>query len=201
MDISDYFAVIHNANLYYQEFYSDKHGFSNARVFDSDKVIKEQQMRKNLNYFPFSKEQLLGAGETENVERNDSYVKFVSFITGNYDITRQEAESIVEECVYATRIGHGPNDILQFLQSRLEFNSLDSLQAIMGRVVDLMNNIRQWFLKGYSSTELAVQEKKTLQPLPSSGSNLIDIKTKKKIGRNDPCPCGSGEKFKKCCGR
>jgi SEC-C motif-containing protein len=22
-----------------------------------------------------------------------------------------------------------------------------------------------------------------------------------KIGRNDPCPCGSGRKFKKCCGR
>lgn len=22
----------------------------------------------------------------------------------------------------------------------------------------------------------------------------------KKVGRNDPCPCGSGEKFKKCCG-
>jgi hypothetical protein len=22
-----------------------------------------------------------------------------------------------------------------------------------------------------------------------------------KIGRNDPCPCGSGKKFKKCCGR
>lgn len=22
-----------------------------------------------------------------------------------------------------------------------------------------------------------------------------------KVGRNDPCPCGSGEKFKKCCGR
>jgi uncharacterized protein YecA (UPF0149 family) len=20
-------------------------------------------------------------------------------------------------------------------------------------------------------------------------------------GRNDPCPCGSGRKFKKCCGR
>ena len=22
-----------------------------------------------------------------------------------------------------------------------------------------------------------------------------------KIGRNEPCPCGSGRKFKKCCGR
>lgn len=21
-----------------------------------------------------------------------------------------------------------------------------------------------------------------------------------KVGRNDPCPCGSGRKFKKCCG-
>jgi hypothetical protein len=22
-----------------------------------------------------------------------------------------------------------------------------------------------------------------------------------RVGRNDPCPCGSGRKFKKCCGR
>ena len=22
-----------------------------------------------------------------------------------------------------------------------------------------------------------------------------------KVGRNDPCPCGSGQKYKKCCGR
>jgi uncharacterized protein YecA (UPF0149 family) len=21
------------------------------------------------------------------------------------------------------------------------------------------------------------------------------------VGRNDPCPCGSGKKFKRCCGR
>lgn len=27
------------------------------------------------------------------------------------------------------------------------------------------------------------------------------IDLSKKIGRNDPCPCGSGKKFKKCCGK
>ncbi|GAB5560728.1 MAG: YchJ family protein [Synoicihabitans sp.] len=27
------------------------------------------------------------------------------------------------------------------------------------------------------------------------------IKKEPKVGRNDPCPCGSGKKFKKCCGR
>jgi uncharacterized protein len=25
-------------------------------------------------------------------------------------------------------------------------------------------------------------------------------RTEPKVGRNDPCPCGSGKKFKKCCG-
>ena len=27
------------------------------------------------------------------------------------------------------------------------------------------------------------------------------IRKGKKIGRNDPCPCGSGKKYKMCCGR
>ena len=25
------------------------------------------------------------------------------------------------------------------------------------------------------------------------------LRTEKQVGRNDPCPCGSGKKFKKCC--
>ena len=28
---------------------------------------------------------------------------------------------------------------------------------------------------------------------------LVPIRTEEKIGRNDPCPCGSGKKYKKCC--
>ena len=27
------------------------------------------------------------------------------------------------------------------------------------------------------------------------------VKSGKKVGRNEPCPCGSGKKYKKCCGR
>lgn len=34
-------------------------------------------------------------------------------------------------------------------------------------------------------------EKKKKQP----------VRTEKKIGRNEPCPCGSGKKYKHCCGR
>ena len=37
----------------------------------------------------------------------------------------------------------------------------------------------------------------------SSGSGAIRPlrNTDRKVGRNDPCPCGSGKKYKKCCGR
>jgi preprotein translocase subunit SecA len=27
------------------------------------------------------------------------------------------------------------------------------------------------------------------------------VRAGRKVGRNDPCPCGSGKKYKKCCGR
>jgi len=30
---------------------------------------------------------------------------------------------------------------------------------------------------------------------------LVTVGAKKKIGRNEPCPCGSGKKYKNCCGR
>ncbi|MCD7917728.1 MAG: DnaJ domain-containing protein [Clostridiales bacterium] len=33
------------------------------------------------------------------------------------------------------------------------------------------------------------------------GSEGVYHRAGKKIGRNDPCPCGSGKKYKKCCGR
>jgi preprotein translocase subunit SecA len=33
-----------------------------------------------------------------------------------------------------------------------------------------------------------------------SGKSQTVVNKEKKIGRNDPCPCGSGKKYKKCCG-
>ncbi len=29
----------------------------------------------------------------------------------------------------------------------------------------------------------------------------VPVRREKKVGRNEPCPCGSGKKYKKCCGR
>ncbi|MGY0694226.1 SEC-C metal-binding domain-containing protein [Virgibacillus sp. FSP13] len=196
LDLIEYISVIHNANSYNEEITIDENGYSNFRVFDSNRVRQEHQKRDNLSFYPFTKEQLLEAGEPDFVDRNKIYTQFVGFLRKNYDLDRQEADELVEECVYATRIGDGPNDILHFLSARLEFDSMEAVQAVMDQLVNLMNNTREWFLKGYMSTELRGQE--SLQSLPT---NNFTSKKRVKVGRNDPCPCGSGKKYKKCCGR
>ena len=40
----------------------------------------------------------------------------------------------------------------------------------------------------------------TVKP-KEGGLNKTVVKTEPKIGRNDPCPCGSGKKYKNCCGK
>ncbi len=39
------------------------------------------------------------------------------------------------------------------------------------------------------------------QPAPNRARVAPQVREEEKVGRNDPCPCGSGKKYKKCCGR
>jgi preprotein translocase subunit SecA len=59
--------------------------------------------------------------------------------------------------------------------------------------------------------KIQVQKKETIKKEPvrqarlnyNRGEGLSTVQTvrrSKKVGRNEPCPCGSGKKFKKCCG-
>lgn len=47
--------------------------------------------------------------------------------------------------------------------------------------------------------EIFTEEK--LKELYKEAKRANTIVKGPKIGRNDPCPCGSGKKYKKCCGR
>ena len=49
-----------------------------------------------------------------------------------------------------------------------------------------------------------IQRKRVAEPISTNIDGQNNSKTvvnkDKKVGRNDPCPCGSGKKYKKCCG-
>ena len=63
------------------------------------------------------------------------------------------------------------------------------------------NDISVFLLKAEirQNTEM----KQTIKGSANDGKEKIKSTPKKvtKIGRNDPCPCGSGKKYKKCCGK
>ena len=48
-----------------------------------------------------------------------------------------------------------------------------------------------------SKPKYTTEFERLLSPIPEH----VPIVKDKKIGRNDPCPCGSGKKYKKCCGK
>ncbi len=63
--------------------------------------------------------------------------------------------------------------------------------------------------KGESSEKVnpvtfSIKREQVAKPVEFSGDGTMStnrtVKKGKKIGRNDPCPCGSGKKYKKCCG-
>ena len=77
-------------------------------------------------------------------------------------------------------------------QVSLAFDKEKLYKNMVAAKADWLYELPQW-KEIYSEEEL----KKLYKEQKESGT----IRKEKKIGRNDPCPCGSGKKYKKCCGR
>ena len=77
-------------------------------------------------------------------------------------------------------------------QVSLAFDKEKLYKNMVAAKADWLYELPQW-KEIYSEEEL----KKLYKEQTESGT----IRKEKKIGRNDPCPCGSGKKYKKCCGR
>jgi len=57
-------------------------------------------------------------------------------------------------------------------------------------------------LKATASQKAIPQQAKQVQGAAQDSKTLEPVKRdKNKVGRNDPCPCGSGKKYKNCCGK
>lgn len=82
-------------------------------------------------------------------------------------------------------------------ESKLPKKSQDELTMVAAdaipKIVTALNN----WLKEYQRMD--GQSPGTYDWLSRSDQNIIPFRTSK-VGRNETCPCGSGRKYKKCCG-
>ncbi|MCB6569211.1 SEC-C domain-containing protein [Eubacterium limosum] len=77
-------------------------------------------------------------------------------------------------------------------QVRLEIDFEKLYYNMVGVPAEWLYDLPQW------DDILTAQRKRELMKASRERNTVVK---KEKIGRNDPCPCGSGKKYKKCCGR
>lgn len=63
----------------------------------------------------------------------------------------------------------------------------------------MLNRVRDLMVSYIFRLQLPPRRTPAQQAQASAAANQTE-QTPKHIGRNDPCPCGSGKKYKKCCG-
>lgn len=92
---------------------------------------------------------------------------------------------------------YGQNDPV--VEYRLEgYNMFEEMiSAIQEESVRIILNIR-------IEENKEIKREQVAKPTTASHGERTEtkepVKTGKKVGRNDPCPCGSGKKYKQCCG-
>ena len=82
--------------------------------------------------------------------------------------------------------------IFEDIKGRIYLKNEEIERDIKDIITEINNNIEKWCLRGHSITEIKLKEDKIYEKVEK-------VNHKGKIGRNDPCPCGSGKKYKKCC--
>ncbi len=84
----------------------------------------------------------------------------------------------------------------------LQVYALEGFQMFDNMLASISAEISSFLLNAEVRQNIERQEVKNIRT--NDGKETVKSKPKKadkKIGRNDPCPCGSGKKYKQCCGK
>ena len=88
-------------------------------------------------------------------------------------------------------------DMVKFVLS-VSLNTNAERKQVVSMLTEGKNSVRSAF-DDEKQKSVAQQQKGNLHP--RDGSKPMPVRVEKKPGRNDPCPCGSGKKYKNCCGK
>lgn len=115
---------------------------------------------------------------------------------------KEDADKLCYVIQYLFRNGAGIHEVVEFLEE--EYTGYEEMvcnekiaKAFFDKVEDVWRHTRMILYRGHHPAELLPQQEKQAEdniiPFPVSGQQ--------KVYPNDPCPCGSGKKYKYCCGK
>ena len=154
----------------------------------------------NLEITPFDDEHVLTELEksrlVKEILRYNLTIKSIDSITHNYMPHKYKLE-IMPMVGFLDGINDSlvtPNPI-----ETMEEDTVVSLKFDKEKLYKNMIDAKADWLYGLPHWEKIFDEEQ-LKALTKEAKNMHTIvRTEKKVGRNDPCPCGSGKKYKHCC--
>lgn len=132
--------------------------------------------QKNYEYILEHKDEPIEGSLAELSEKFDmDSITFTGFLDGiNSSLTEEiDLDNITEESHVTLSVDF----------EKLYYNML-------GAKADWLYNLSQW------DDILTIQKRKEIKKEYNRSNIVVN---ENKIGRNEPCPCGSGKKYKKCC--
>ncbi|WP_337193756.1 YecA family protein [Halobacillus litoralis] len=198
VDIQRYFEVMRLCSYY--ELNMATGGFVSAGLDfeEKEELITHHETRPEIPYYPFSKKQLIKAASGGGIEPSESMDPFIEMVKTSYDVDQEEILDHASLLEGLLKEGMNINELLEVFQEAFEIPNKKVMEQVADTLVYANNHTRMWMLKGHKPVELPRQKQAAFKEEPRE--KVVPFKQDRKIGRNEPCPCGSGKKYKKCCG-
>ena len=181
--------IMHLEN-YYGSFRISKNYIVNELVGDEEQLIAKQVEKEGLGYYPIPQNEMFRIQRTEMWDRTPQMVDLMKVMEKYYDMSEEQMNDIIGQCILMAQMEESLSSIVAFVGEHVQFSKEKEAVQFVNKLVDLLNNSRLWVIKGFTPTEL--------QPAKEESATTVQ---QVKVGRNEPCPCGSGKKYKKCCGK
>ena len=168
--------------------------FFDFRVWDHETTRLEQDEYEALTAYPFTYEQIYEAGQIDFIERNAAVDKLLQLLLKEWQCDDEEAKARLDDWLTLLKNGDGITEVIEIIEDSLGFPTKKLAKKTVDLLVELNNSTRRWALKGHTPQEI--------HQLSQPGSNVVLLHRPNggdTVGPNDPCPCGSGKKYKKCC--
>ena len=167
-----------------------------------DDFYKEiEERRRDVPYYIPSESEILEYSRKGYPASNQAYRKLFDFFRKEFDLEEAECDDICYCAFSKFSKGWMLSDFMEVLNQRdIVFTSEEQVKRFAGIALEVNNNTRMFDLCGHTPNE--THALLTDDPMPG-GTKPVPTNSKSagKIYPNDPCPCGSGKKYKKCCGR
>lgn len=163
--------------------------------FESYEELKDKQEDKPF-YIP-EKEEILKYKDEYYFEETKEYQALSSLLKDEIKMNR--ADDVLSDLICNARLEYVDTDKIMWTVERLAgrdaFHSTEEIKKFFRCYANMYNHLRLMSNRGYTPAEM---RERIGGPLLTF--RMVDA-DREKPGRNDPCPCGSGKKYKHCCGR